>query len=75
MTPADPCADDLHTVLLDERAHHDRCCAGLAAMVDGADHQVVIGEQASASGADAEVLGRRLRGQAKALRELPEGPL
>ncbi|MFK4866776.1 HelD family protein [Streptomyces sp. CSMPJR101] len=75
MTPADPSADDLHTVLLDERAHHDRCRAGLAAMVDGADHQVVIGEQASASGADAEVLGRRLRSQAKALRELPEGPL
>ncbi|MFI8301131.1 HelD family protein [Streptomyces nigra] len=75
MTPADPSADDLHTVLLDERAHHDRCSAGLAAMVDGADHQVVIGEQASASGADAEVLGRRLRSQAKALRELPEGPL
>ncbi|MEV6664946.1 HelD family protein [Streptomyces nigra] len=75
MTPADPSADDLHTVLLDERAHHDRCRAGLAAMADGADHQVVIGEQASASGADAEVLGRRLRGQAKALRELPEGPL
>ncbi|MFC9313770.1 HelD family protein [Streptomyces nigra] len=75
MTPADPSADDLHTVLLDERTHHDRCRAGLAAMVDGADHQVVIGEQASASGADAEVLGRRLRSQAKALRELPEGPL
>ncbi len=44
-------------------------------MVEGADEQVVIGEDVSASGADAEVLGYRLRSQAKALRELPEGPL
>jgi DNA helicase IV len=44
-------------------------------MVDGAQHQVVIGEDASASGADAEVLGYQLRSQAKELRELPEGPL
>lgn len=44
-------------------------------MVEGAGEQVVIGEDVSASGADAEVLGHRLRSQAKALRELPEGPL
>jgi DNA helicase IV len=44
-------------------------------MIDGAQEQVVVGEDASASGADAEVLGYRLRSQAKELRELPEGPL
>ncbi|GHH27944.1 HelD family protein [Streptomyces lanatus] len=58
-----------------ERAHHARCRTALAGMVDGADEQVVIGENASASGADAEVLGYQLRSQAKALHELPEGPL
>ncbi|MEU5178720.1 AAA family ATPase [Streptomyces longwoodensis] len=58
-----------------ERAHHDRCRTALAAMVAGAQEQVVIGEDVSASGADAEVLGYRLRSHAKALRELPEGPL
>ncbi|MFZ4236426.1 HelD family protein [Streptomyces murinus] len=58
-----------------ERAHHDDCRTALAAMIEGAAEQVVIGENVSASGADAEVLGYRLRSQAKALRELPPGPL
>ncbi|WDO07589.1 AAA family ATPase [Streptomyces murinus] len=58
-----------------ERAHHDDCRTALAAMIEGAAEQVVIGEDVSASGADAEVLGYRLRSQAKALRELPPGPL
>ncbi|MEU3528883.1 AAA family ATPase [Streptomyces sp. NPDC038707] len=72
MTSTDPALTEaLHT----ERAYHDTCRAALAAMVDGAAGQVVTGEDVSASGADAEVLGRRLRGQAKALRELPPGPL
>ena len=44
-------------------------------MVDGAEGQVVTGEDVSASGADAEVLGYRLRSRAKEMRELPEGPL
>jgi hypothetical protein len=72
--PADPSPDLLYA-LARERAHHDACRAALAAMVEGAGEQVVIGEDVSASGADAEVLGYRLRSQAKALRELPEGPL
>ncbi|GAA2409271.1 AAA family ATPase [Streptomyces coeruleofuscus] len=72
MTPTEPA---LQHALSRERAHHDRCRAALAAMVEGADEQVVTGEDVSASGADAEVLGYRLRSQAKALRELPEGPL
>ncbi|MEU0738112.1 AAA family ATPase [Streptomyces sp. NPDC006134] len=72
MTSPDPA---LHHALARERAHHDRCRAALAAMVEGAQDQVVTGEDVSASGADAEVLGYRLRSHAKALRELPEGPL
>ncbi|MCX4859210.1 HelD family protein [Streptomyces canus] len=58
-----------------ERIHHDRCRTALAAMIDGAQEQVVVGEDVSASGADAEVLGYQLRSQAKEMRELPEGPL
>ncbi|MFE0524415.1 HelD family protein [Streptomyces sp. NPDC058954] len=73
MTSADPAA--LTDSLAHERAHHDRCRAALAAMVDGAQEQVVVGEDVSASGADAEVLGHHLRSQAKHMRELPEGPL
>ncbi|MEU9055343.1 AAA family ATPase [Streptomyces sp. NPDC048384] len=65
----------LHHELARERAHHDRCRTALAAMVDGAQEHVVTAEDVSASGADAEVLGYRLRSRAKAMRELPEGPL
>ncbi|OPG07279.1 AAA family ATPase [Streptomyces sp. GKU 895] len=73
MTSPDP-TPLTHTLHL-ERAHHDTCRAALAAMVDGAQEQVVVGEDVSASGADAEVLGYRLRSKAKEMRELPEGPL
>ncbi|MGI5376418.1 HelD family protein [Streptomyces sp. CA-251387] len=72
MTSPDPA---LHHALIQERAHHDRCRAALAAMVDGAQEHVVTGEDVSASGADAEVLGYRLRSRAKEMRELPQGPL
>ncbi|MFB6551299.1 HelD family protein [Streptomyces sp. NPDC056405] len=65
----------LQHALAQERAHHDHCRTALAAMVDGAGEHVVTGEDVSASGADAEVLGHRLRSRAKALRELPAGPL
>ncbi|MHC3469080.1 HelD family protein [Streptomyces sp. 7R007] len=65
----------LQEALRRERAHHDRCRAALAGMVDGAEEQVVVGENASASGADAEVLGYELRSRARHMRELPEGPL
>lgn len=58
-----------------ERIHHDRCRAALAAMVEGAQEHTVTGEDVSASGADAEVLGYQLRSKAKEMRELPEGPL
>ncbi|MFJ6572357.1 HelD family protein [Streptomyces sp. NPDC091292] len=74
MTPPDDALDTLDA-LTQERAYHEVCRAALAAMVEGADEQVVIGEDVSASGADAEVLGYALRSQAKELRELPEGPL
>jgi DNA helicase IV len=72
MTSPDPSLPD---ALRHERAHHDRCRAALTAMVDGAGEHVVTGEDVSASGADAEVLGYRLRSRAKEMRELPEGPL
>ncbi|MFJ6832927.1 HelD family protein [Streptomyces sp. NPDC091209] len=80
MTPPDPVrrhAPDLPLArsLSRERAFHDTCRAALAAMVDGAEEQVVTGEDVSASGADAEVLGYQLRSQAKEMRELPQGPL
>ncbi|MGW1614520.1 HelD family protein [Streptomyces sp. NPDC002285] len=65
----------LHHELARERAHHDRCRTALTAMVDGAQEHVVTAEDVSASGADAEVLGYRLRSRAKAMRELPVGPL
>ncbi|MGW5655896.1 HelD family protein [Streptomyces humi] len=58
-----------------ERAYHDTCRAALARMVEGAEEHVVTGEDVSASGADAEVLGYRLRSRAKEMKELPEGPL
>ncbi|MGW3494606.1 HelD family protein [Streptomyces sp. NPDC001020] len=76
MTPPDlPSDPALATALTHERAYHDACRAALAALIDGAEEQVVTGEDVSASGADAEVLGRRLRSRARELRELPEAPL
>ncbi|MGC5564037.1 HelD family protein [Streptomyces sp. FR-108] len=74
MTSADP-DRSLAAALRRERGHHDLCRAALAAMVDGAQEHVVTGEDVSASGADAEVLGYALRSRAKEMRELPEGPL
>ncbi|MER5305523.1 AAA family ATPase [Streptomyces lasiicapitis] len=65
----------LEGALASERAYHDTCRTALAAMVDGAQEHVVSGEDVSASGADAEVLGHRLRSKAKEMRELPEAPL
>ncbi|WP_353943836.1 AAA family ATPase [Streptomyces sp. HUAS MG91] len=67
--------DSLGSVLDAERRFHDTCRAALTAMVEGADEQVVIGENASASGADAEVLGYQLRSRAKEMKELPPAPL
>src|SRR3954452_4114503 len=76
MTSAGPAPHPaLKEALHRERIHHDRCRTALAAMIDGAQEQVVVGEDVSASGADAEVLGYQLRSQAKEMRELPEGPL
>ncbi|MDQ1037136.1 hypothetical protein QFZ75_003552 [Streptomyces sp. V3I8] len=76
MTSTDPSLADAPTARLrHERVHHDLCRAALAAMVDGAQEHVVTGEDVSASGADAEVLGYVLRSRAKEMRELPEGPL
>ncbi|PKV86500.1 AAA family ATPase [Streptomyces sp. TLI_146] len=61
--------------LSQERTYHEACRAALAGMVEGADVRVVIGENAFASGADAEVLGYQLRSWAKELRQEPDSPL
>ncbi|XKK58552.1 AAA family ATPase [Streptomyces sp. ARC32] len=72
MTSTEPA---LQRALDRERAHHDHCRSVLAEMVEGAQEHVVTGEDVSASGADAEALGYRLRSRAKEMRELPAGPL
>ncbi|OAR24070.1 AAA family ATPase [Streptomyces sp. ERV7] len=61
--------------LSQERAYHEACRAALAGMAEGADERVVTGENAFASGADAEVLGYQLRSWAKELRQEPDSPL
>ncbi|MFE2634265.1 HelD family protein [Streptomyces scopuliridis] len=66
---------ELNRELDRERAYHETCRAALTGMVDDAHEQVVTGENAFASGADAEVLGRHLRSRAKELRLEPDSPL
>lgn len=61
--------------LAEERDFHEACRAAMTGMVRGAAERVITGEDVSASGADAEVLGRHLRSRAKALGELPRTPL
>ncbi|MFE9659390.1 ATP-binding domain-containing protein [Streptomyces sp. NPDC005955] len=73
--PSPDPADPVPSALREERAHHERCRAALTVMARGAEEHVVTGEDVSASGADAEVLGRALRTRARRFRELPEGPL
>ncbi|MFE2944069.1 HelD family protein [Streptomyces sp. NPDC059255] len=74
--PAPETASEAASAALDEeRTYHQACRAALAGMVDDAHEQVVTGENAFASGADAEVLGRHLRSYAKELRQAPDGPL
>ncbi|MER5635203.1 HelD family protein [Streptomyces nitrosporeus] len=65
----------LSDALGQERAYHDTCRTALDAMIDNSRERVAVGEDVSASGADAEVLGHRLRSTARELGELPEGPL
>ncbi|MFJ1601331.1 HelD family protein [Streptomyces sp. NPDC088261] len=72
MTAPDP---DLVRELDRERTYHQTCRTALTGMVDDAAQQVVTGENAFASGADAEVLGRHLRSRAKELRLEPDSPL
>ncbi|MFJ9032067.1 HelD family protein [Streptomyces sp. NPDC102274] len=66
---------ELNRELDRERTYHETCRAALTGMVDDAHEQVVTGENAFASGADAEVLGRHLRSRAKELRLEPDSPL
>lgn len=71
----DDLGQDLNQDLNQERTHHEACRAALAGMVDAAATRVVTGENAFASGADAEVLGRQLRSWAMELAEEPDSPL
>ncbi|MFI1400098.1 HelD family protein [Streptomyces sp. NPDC020681] len=76
MTALDDALDDaLSHALNQERAYHDACRAAMKRMVEGAAQRVVTGENAFASGADAEVLGYQLRSWAKELAEVPDTPL
>ncbi|MFD9225420.1 HelD family protein [Streptomyces sp. NPDC060064] len=67
--------DALARELAQERTFHEACRAAMTGMVDGAAQRVVTGENAFASGADAEVLGYQLRSWAKELAEGPDSPL
>ncbi|WP_237301091.1 HelD family protein [Streptomyces sp. CLI2509] len=71
-TPAEP---EAPAPLRAARAHHARCRAAVEAAREAAHDHVLSGATVSASGADAEVLGRALRGHARDLDELPPGPL
>ncbi|MFE2375029.1 HelD family protein [Streptomyces sp. NPDC059398] len=71
-TPPD---EQLSAELGAERTYHDACRAALSGMAEDAEERVVSGENAFASGADAEVLGYQLRSQATELREEPDSPL
>lgn len=62
------------TVLNDEKAYLARCEAALRRMLDGARHNVVIGEQVAGDRYSAERLGRHLKSLAKQLDEEPDGP-
>ncbi|MFE2436887.1 hypothetical protein [Streptomyces sp. NPDC059409] len=72
MTSTEPA---LQRALDRERAHHEHCRTVLKAMVEGAQEHVVTGEDVSASGADAEVLGYRRGRRAEGVSEQTEGPL
>ncbi|HEX2316263.1 MAG TPA: ATP-binding domain-containing protein [Thermomonospora sp.] len=61
-------------MLDEERAHVQRCREGLRRMLEGARHNVVIGELVSGDRYSAERLGRHLKSLAKELGEEPDGP-
>ncbi|GAA4228253.1 DNA helicase IV [Streptosporangium album] len=62
------------TVLNDEKAYLARCETALRRMLDGARHNVVVGEQVAGDRYSAERLGRHLKSLAKQLEEEPDGP-
>ncbi|SDG47203.1 DNA helicase IV [Sinosporangium album] len=58
----------------DERAYVMRCREALRAMLDGARHNVIVGERVAGDRYSAERLGRHLKSLAKELGEEPDGP-
>ncbi|MEU6425768.1 AAA family ATPase [Microbispora sp. NPDC046973] len=62
------------TPLEEEQAYVERCKEGLRRMLDGARHNVVIGETVAGDRYSAERLGRHLKSLAKELNEDDGGP-
>ncbi|MBE3013754.1 ATP-binding domain-containing protein [Microbispora sp. NEAU-D428] len=62
------------TPLEEEQAYVERCREGLRRMLDGARHNVVIGETVASDRYSAERLGRHLKSLAKELGEDDGGP-
>ncbi|TDD18770.1 HelD family protein [Nonomuraea diastatica] len=58
----------------DERRYVEECMAGLRRMVQGARHNMIVGETVAGDRYSAERLGRHLKSLAKELGEEPEGP-
>ncbi|MFC6072729.1 AAA family ATPase, partial [Microbispora camponoti] len=62
------------TPLEEEQAYVERCREGLRRMLDGARHNVVVGETVAGDRYSAERLGRYLKSLAKELGEDDGGP-
>ncbi|GAA5072812.1 hypothetical protein HNP84_009323 [Thermocatellispora tengchongensis] len=60
--------------LAKEREYLARCREGIRRMLDGARHNVIIGETVAGDRYSAERLGRHLKSLAKELSEEPDGP-
>ncbi|MCG5219390.1 helicase domain-containing protein [Streptosporangium soli] len=58
----------------DERAYLEKCRTAIRRMIDGAQNNVIIGEQVAGDRYSAERLGRHLKSLAKELSEAPDGP-
>ncbi|PZG27637.1 AAA family ATPase [Spongiactinospora gelatinilytica] len=57
-----------------ERAYVERCREAVRRMLDGARHNVIVGETVAGDRYSAERLGRHLKSLAKELSEEPDGP-
>lgn len=60
--------------LVEEQAYVEACAVALRRMLDGARHNVIVGETVAGDCYSAERLGRHLKSLAKELGEAPAGP-